>query len=67
MSIGDSFPMLMMIGLVLIIFNVFNAFKNKGAWCLMGEITNVSTCVYSIIGTIITIYSAKEAIVSYRF
>lgn len=33
----------------------------------MGEITNVSTCVYSIIGTIITIYSAKEAIVSYRF
>lgn len=67
MSVGGSFPMLMMIGLLIILLNIFNAFDNKGAWCIMTKIINIITCIYSIIGTIITIYSAKGATVPYRF
>jgi len=67
MSIGDSFPMLMMAGLILIFLNFVIALRNEGEWCVMNSITNVSTCIYSVIGTIITIYSAKEAIIPYRF
>lgn len=35
---------------------------------MMNKIVNWVTCIYSIIGTIITIYSAREATtISYRF
>jgi hypothetical protein len=67
MSIGDGFPMLMKAGLILIFLNLFITFGNEGEWCAMTTITNVSTCIYSVIGTMITTYSAKEAIISYRF
>lgn len=67
MSIGGCLPMLMMIGCVIIFLNIFETIKNKGEWCTMKTITNLTTCIYSIIGNIITIYSAQGVAVSYRF
>ncbi len=67
MSIGGSLPMLLMIGGILIFLNLFETIENKGAWFTMKKIINLITCIYSIIGTIITIYSVQGVAVSYRF